>query len=170
MSLNKILAKEAKKKGICQEWLDQLLLTDSIDSLLEMYLKGIDFCLSNDYPSNEVIRQNFIGKMEQHGIFLDTRFSLTNIRKVVALGESSGSVEIGACNTSEIFVKHSSQVSITARENAFVVVDVFDQAKVVIHAQDSSRILVNKYMGASVEITQDEKAHVKMIEKHKKTY
>lgn len=170
MSLNKILAKEAKKKGICQEWLDQLLLTDSIDSLLEMYLKGIDFCLSNDYPSNEVIRQNFMGKMEQHGIFLDTRFSLSNIRKVVALGESSGTIEIGACNTSEIFVKHSSQVSITARENAFVVVDVFDQAKVVIHAQDSCRILVNKYMGASVEITQDEKAHVKLIEKHKKTY
>ena len=45
MEVNKRLARDAKKKGICEEWHDRLLDTKGKDELIKMYLEGIDFCL-----------------------------------------------------------------------------------------------------------------------------
>ena len=59
MKVNKQLARDAKKKGICEEWYDRLIDTKEKDKLIKMYLEGIDFCLSNEYPSNEFIRRHF---------------------------------------------------------------------------------------------------------------
>jgi hypothetical protein len=52
MDLAKELARQAKKKGICKPWYNELksLNGDNINAMAQMYLKGIDFCLANDYP------------------------------------------------------------------------------------------------------------------------
>ena len=71
MKIGKELALIAKKKGICQEWFDQMKTLDDKDRLLEMYVRGIDFCLSNDFPTNDYIRENFVGRMEEYGVHLD---------------------------------------------------------------------------------------------------
>ena len=71
MEVNKRLARDAKKKGICEEWYGRLIDTKGKDELIKMYLEGIDFCLSNEYPSNEFIRQHFVGTCEAYGVFLD---------------------------------------------------------------------------------------------------
>jgi hypothetical protein len=75
MEVNKRLARDAKKKGICEEWYGRLIDTKGKDELIKMYLEGIDFCLSNEYPSNEFIRQHFVGTCEAYGVFLDHRTS-----------------------------------------------------------------------------------------------
>ena len=88
MSVAKELAKEAKKKGICSEWHGELRkLGDNKRAMLQMYIKGIDFCLKNDFPSNDYIRANFKGTMEDFGVFLDEpNLNITNFAKCVALG------------------------------------------------------------------------------------
>ena len=68
MEVNKRLARDAKKKGICEEWYGRLIDTKGKDELIKMYLEGIDFCLSNEYPSNEFIRQHFVGACEAYGV------------------------------------------------------------------------------------------------------
>jgi len=71
MEVNKRLARDAKKKGICEEWYGRLIDTKGKDELIKMYLEGIDFCLSNEYPSNEFIRQHFVGTCEAYGVWAE---------------------------------------------------------------------------------------------------
>ena len=72
MDLGRTLAKDAAKKGICKPWHDELKnFGNDIDKMLEMYLKGIDFCLESDFPDKDFIAKQFKGKMETSGVFLD---------------------------------------------------------------------------------------------------
>ena len=59
MKLSKELARQAKAKGICAPWHAQLLTLQDKEAMVDMYLKGIDFCLANDYPKNDFIRTHF---------------------------------------------------------------------------------------------------------------
>lgn len=171
MSVAKELAKEAKRKGICKQWHNDLKkLGDNKRAMLQMYIKGIDFCLMNDFPSNEYIRANFKGTMEDFGVFLDDHnLNITNFSKCVALGTTSGVVTITGFNVCEVFTKHHSNITIEAKDNAFIVVDVFDESFLTVHAHDRAKVCVNKY-GGLVEYESEDGAMVKVIEKHKKTY
>lgn len=172
MKLSKELAKQAKKFDICQEWHDKLKSLDNKKAMVAMYVKGIDFCLSNDYPNNEFIRANFKGVMEEFGVFLDDTIDLTNTKRCVALGRTKGRVEINEWSACDVFVKHDSELTIVAKGNAFVMIDLFDNAVIHLHAQDHTTVCVNKYGGTLVvnPINPGDKARVKIFEKHKKTY
>jgi hypothetical protein len=170
MKLSKELAKKAKQFNICQEWHDELKMLEDKRAMVRMYLKGIDFCLANDYPSNDYIRRNFSDIMNEFGAFLDDDIDLVNVKKCVALGTTKGRVEIDNFSVSEVFIKHESALNIIAKDNAFVMVDVFDNAVVMIHAQDNAKVCVNKYGNATIHSNKVGSAMVKIIEKHKKTY
>ncbi|GBU07960.1 hypothetical protein AwDysgo_12910 [Bacteroidales bacterium] len=170
MKISKELAKEAKCKGICKSWLAELKGLEDKKQMVHMYLKGIDFCLSNDYPSNEYIRANFKGVMESLGVFLDDRIVLVNIAKCVSLGSTKGSIEITGFGCSEIFVKHTSELTIIAKDDAFIMVDVFDDAIINIQAHDRAKVCVNRYMGATIVPYENDCSVIKIVEKIKKTY
>ncbi len=168
--LSRELAGLAKADGICNEWHNELLALDDKDAMVEMYLRGIDFCLSRDYPSNDFIRDNFKGMMERHGVFLDEEVSVSGLRKCVCLGACRGSVEIAGYNVMEVFVKHGSEITIRAKGNSFVMADVFDNARVTVTASDSAKVCVNVYGNARVETHAETPAIVKIREKNKRTY
>lgn len=167
MKLGKELALAASKKGICKEWFETMKdLTDK-KALIEMYIKGIDFCLANDYPSNDYISQHFKGEMEAFGVHLDELIFKTNPRTTVALGSCSGSLKFDEFTVAEVFIKHQSDLTLKAKGNSFVMVDIFDDARVHIHATDNSKICVNHYSG-SVTYYVEGNAVVKVKEKNKK--
>lgn len=173
MKIAKELAKEAKRKGICESWHDDLKkLGDNKKAMVAMYVKGIDFCLSNDYPSNEYIRENFKGVMEDFGVFLDDTINLVNYRRCIALGKTNGRVEITSYGVCEVFAKHDSELRIIAKDNAFIEIDIFDNAVVYVHAQDRAKVHINRYGGNIISdpIEDGNLAMVKIVEKHKKTY
>lgn len=169
MEINKKLAQAAAVNGICAEWHERLLNTDDIERMLDMYLKGIDFCLMNEYPANDFIRRHFKGKMEHRGIHLDDEFVANNVRKVVALGECKGTVVISGHSVSEIFAKHKSKLYITVTGNSFAMIDMFDNTEVDIVAKDSARVVINKY-GGIISHSAGANAVVKVNNKDKKTY
>lgn len=171
MSIAKELAKEAKRKGICKEWYGELRkLGDDKRAMLQMYIKGIDFCLKNDFPSNEYIQANFRGVMEDFGVFLDNpTLNVTNFSKVVSLGKTEGIVTTTGFHVCEMFVKHQSDITIEAKDNAFIVVDVFDDTRLTIHAYDEAKVCVNRY-GGTVSTESEDGATVKVIEKNQETY
>lgn len=169
MKIAKELAKAAQDKGICTDWLIDLNETNDIEKLLSMYIQGIDFCLANNYPDNEYIRANFKGKMEHRGIYLDDDFRAENCRVVVALGQCSGNIELSSYQVSELFVKHESELMVVARENSFVMIDIFDNAKLTVLACDNAKVCVNRY-GGMVTHRLKGKAAFKIIEKNQKTY
>ncbi len=169
MNLPKELAKQAKKKGICEEWYNQLKSLDDKDAMADMYLRGIDFCLRNDYPSNDFIQKHFGDVAPKHGVFVDVAIDVTNRPKCVCLGTCSGRVEVDGFNVCEVFVKHDSELNIIVKDNAFVMVDIFDNANVMIHANNRAKVCVNRYGGNVIDNAADD-AVVKLREKNKKTY
>jgi hypothetical protein len=169
MKLNNALAKEAKKHGICEDWYLELKNENNIDSMLDMYVKGIDFCLSNDYPSNDFIRKNFKGKMETHGIHLDEMLNIVSQPKVIALGNCFGTVETNDFEACEIYLKHNSEIVVMASRNSFVMIDIFDDSKLTVFAYDNSKVCINRYGGQVIQ-TANQNASIKIIEKNQKTY
>lgn len=169
MNLSKELAARARKNGICQEWHDKLLSLNDKDAMCEMYLRGIDFCISNNYPGNDFIRSHFKGVIEKHGVFLDDAVKVENKPKCVCLGTCSGRFDADGFNTCEVFVKDDSEIAIVAKENSFVMVDIFDNATVMIHAHDRAKVCVNRY-GGTVQHCADGYSTIKIREKNKKTY
>lgn len=169
MDLAKALAIGAKKKGICREWHDELKTLTDKDSMIQMYLRGIDFCLKNEFPDNDFIKANFGDKTKDYGIFVDGEINVTNAPKCVCLGNSTGQVTIDGYNVCEIFVKHSSALRIEAKGNSFVMIDVFDDSTIMVNAHDNAKVCVNRY-GGDVKPYITEKARIKIKEKNKKTY
>ena len=159
----------ARAKAICEEWGNLLEFTDDTDTLLDMYLKGIDFCLSNDYPSNDYIRRKFKGKMEHKGIHLDEAIQVVNEKKVVCLGSTNGTVEVNGYSISELFLKHQSNIELRAKDNCFCMVDLFDGSYLKVIASEKSKVCVNIY-GGQVDIEKHDQAMVRIVKKDKKTY
>ncbi|MDR1348312.1 MAG: hypothetical protein LBJ63_07825 [Prevotellaceae bacterium] len=170
-NLSKELALQAKRLGICSEWHNLLKKLSDKREMAEMYIKGIDFCLANDYPDNEYIRANFGEIIHDFGIFLDDRIQLINPERCVALGNTTGSIEVNSYNICEVFVKHHSELTIKAKDNAFVVIDMFDNSVVSISAENRARICINRYLGAEIkERLQLDLSEIKINEKNKKSY
>lgn len=168
-AIAKELARQAKKAGICEEWYGQLKLLTDKGAMIDMYIRGIDFCLSNDYPSNDYIREHFKGAMEKKGVYLDDEVMLSNPRRCVALGRTVGSVVVGGYGVCEVFVKHDSVLVISASDNAFVEIDMFDNSEVSVHTTERAKVHINRYGG---RLTTDQRGDsvIKVVEKDRKTY
>ncbi len=171
-NLSKTLAKDAKKKGICKEWHTALKSQTDREAMVEMYLRGIDFCLKNDFPTNDFIQAHFGDIAPRMGVFVNSQITVENKPKCVCLGATFGKVTTNGFNVCEIFAKHDAEINVIAADNAFVMIDVFDNAVVNIHAHDRAKVCVNKYGdGGRVNIVVEEvAAHVKIRVKNSKTY
>lgn len=173
MKIVKELAKRAKARGICTPWHEELLKLGDTDirAMVEMYLKGIDFCLANNYPGNDFIRAHFKGRMERYGVFLDDEINVENKPKCVCLGATCGRVEVTGFNVCEIYAKDEARLDVIAKDNAFVMIDVLGNAVVNVHASDRAKVCANHYVGKG-RVVQSAvgDAVVKVIEKQKKTY
>lgn len=165
--VTKHLAKVARANGICTPWLNELKTTNDKDALVDMYVRGLDFCIAHDYPSNDFIREHFKGIMEKHGVFLDDAIDLQNQCKCIALGETTGRVVADGYSVVEVWAKHQSSLNIVARDNAFVMVDVYDDAVVNVLANDRAKVCVNRHGGKVLHNTTDD-AVVKIREKSNK--
>lgn len=165
--LSTALAKEAKKKGICKEWHTALKSQTDRKAMVEMYLRGIDFCLKNDYPANDFIKAHFGDIAPRMGVFVDCEINVENSPKCVCLVQTFGKVSTTGFNVCEIFAKHEAEINVVAADNAFVMVDVFDHSVVNIHAHDRAKVCVNHYgdNGRVYIIVEEATANVKLIKK-----
>lgn len=160
----------AVNNEICKEWLEQLKVAPNVDSMLDMYIKGIDFCFSNEYPSNHFMRRNLKGKMEHKGIFLDETISLENNRTVVCLGDSRLNFLGNEYLVSEIFLKDRVKARVVAKDCAFITIDIFDNVELEVEAYDDSKVNIHCYKGAKVTFKQQNNSYVKVTHKSTKTY
>lgn len=158
------IAKKAHKLGACQQGYRELLSATSKHDLCHFYIKNLDFCLEHNFPSNEYIRKHFKGFMEEQGIYLDDIIELHNQRMCIALGNTNGRVIAGEYSVAEIYAKHQSELNVVAKGNAFVMVDVYDDAVVDVCVSDRAKVCVNRY-GGNVTYNATGDSVVKIIEK-----
>lgn len=143
------LKKRAISLGLCSEWTNDWR-DSSKDSLCDMYVRGIDFCIANSYPTNEFMKDNFDGVMQNHGIFVDNKLSYgtTSVkpRTIIANGRCKGYVNYDKNSVGEIYVRHDSCLNIVVGGSSRVFVNVFDHAKVSIKMLDSmSEVVIYRY-------------------------
>lgn len=165
------LTGELKRMGLpnhlCDPW--QQMLDDARDkeTLVRMYLRGIDFCLAYDYPGIDYMKRHFKGMCEPFGVFVDEPVQVCNADKVVAVGGCVGTVDYDGYEVGQVFVKHDSRLAVIAAGNALVTVDCFDRSTVDVLAKGSALVTVYRYGDAVVNVCG---GNVKVIDKHSKTY
>jgi len=171
MELNNYILEQARKSEICEPWALRIKAANNTDDLMKMYVKGIDFCLANDFPSNDDLI-SLVGpdKLEQYGIYVDGATAILNEPFIVLLGSTIGHVKWDGFSVGQCFIKNDSKAVIHVAGHAFVVVDAFDHSYVEITATDTAKVLVNLYGDAEISDQTTGDAIIKIIHKHKTTY
>lgn len=163
----KWLAGSAKENGICQEWGDRLAgcNDDQIDKMMIMYVKGIDFCMENNWPDLDTVRNHFKGRMEHHGVHCDEECQIKNVQFTVLLGRCRAAISFDQYSVGEIYVRHETKAEIAISDHSFVRLDVYDKSEVKIIATGNAKISIKNHGDAKIEIERSDDAIVKLNNK-----
>ncbi len=166
--LNDYLMDKAPK-NLCAPAASVLQSAD-VNKLLDLYIKNIDYVLSEDYPSKDDLLEYGGTSLADHGIYIESQSKLSNRATLVFLGKCHSIVDLSKFTVSNIYVKHNSLLELQVSDNAFVIVDCFDSSCLQVVASGKSRVIINHYGNAEVVYSKDDQATVKVNHKHKNTY
>lgn len=162
------MRQDGVEKGLCR--LYQMKLRDglSVKELADLYKEGIDFCINNDYPSLDFLREHYRGKCEEYGVYVDDRVAgLQNPKTVVLNGKSEAMIQYKGYTVSRLYLRHDSEATVCISEFAHVTIDCFDNTRLVVATVGSdAQVLLNVYGQAQVKATGD---GIKVNYKHKNT-
>lgn len=147
MELIQQLKQDGIDKGLCRLWQGKLRAGLSTEELAKLYIKGIDFCISEDYPTLDFIREHFKGKCEPYGVYVDDEIPQTSNKPDMVLnGACKAMLEYDGFSVSRLYVRHDSEVAVVISENAIVSIDLFDNAKIHISViGNEARVNINAY-------------------------
>lgn len=157
MELIKQLKNDGTAKGLCRLWQGKLRSGMNMDALVRLYISGLDFCIVEDFPTLEFLRENFKGKCEPYGAFVDDDITdRVNAPDTVLNGDCKAMLEYNGYSVSMVFIRHSSQAAINVSDKAIVTIDAFDDSTLVVAtAGGASQVNVNLYGNAQVECIGD---------------
>jgi hypothetical protein len=163
------LKKDAVSKGLCELWQAKFKTDLSLKMLCKMYIKGIDFCISEDYPTLDFLRDEMKGQCEPFGIFIDDLVQSSNMTDVVLNGKCKAELSYFDYSVCRIYARHDSVVDIKASENAYLTIDCFDNSVLNINATDKSKVTVAQY-GNSIVNVRGNLENILIRKMNKKTY
>lgn len=145
--VNKELRNKAVSLGLCDTWQKKWIKDKTPQQLIDMYKKGIDFCLESNYPDNKFIKENFTKDiLSKNNMFVDEDFYVLNPENdCVILGESQGKLIFDGYAVRDIYINGNADVEIEASDFAKIFVNVYDDAQVVVTQKKNSVIHVYKH-------------------------
>lgn len=145
--VNKELRNKAVSLGLCDTWQKKWMKDKTPQQLIDMYKKGIDFCLESNYPDNKFIKENFTKDiLSKNNMFVDEDFYVLNPENdCVILGESQGKLIFDGYAVRDIYINGNADVEIEASDFAKIFVNVYDDAQVVVTQKKNSVIHVYKH-------------------------
>lgn len=152
-NLGKLLKSQAEGLGACDEGLKDIESLNE-QELINRGLHFINFLIKYNYPSNDFIKSNFDRQLLEHNnIYVDAEFERRNARQIVVVqGSSKGALLYDCWTTSDVYVRHDSDVTIDCTRYSKVFVHVYDDAKVKITQSDAATVYVYRY-SKNCEIT-----------------
>lgn len=161
----------AKAAGACSEGVNKVLESGTPEELISLYKEKIDFCLEQNFPSNEYLAENMdLDQLADNGIFLNRSAKLENIDFLVLLGGSSVEMEVNEYSVSQIYIKHTSETKLVIEGNAFVVIDCFYDSQFVVDAFNAAKVRINVYVNAQVTANDFDSSVVAIDRKNKANY
>jgi hypothetical protein len=146
------LKKDGAKKGLCAEWQNRLTEETSIQKLCELYIQGIDFCISEDFPSLEILRRDFKGKCESYGVFIDDYIDhAVNKPDLVLNGSCEANLVYNGYTVSQLYIRHESTAKMIVSDRSVLTIDAFDESELYVNVlTPKCKVFVNIYGNAKV--------------------
>lgn len=168
MKINDILAKAARQAGICEEWYGKIKAGANKNQLADLYIKGLKFCLERNYPDKSIIKEHFGDIAHDYGVYVDEWIELDNVKKIVALGNSSGNIVCDRFNVGEIFAANDSELNVKLKDRSITRIDIYDNAVVNVFISDEARVWINKHNANGLNIRKSGNPQIKIVDKTNK--
>lgn len=142
--INTILRTKAIKAGLCEDWQNNKwnkVLTK--DELLELYIKGIDFSLKQEWFDYDFIKVAFNKEdLHRHHIYLDENIHIDGGESgyYVFLGNCGGTLIIDGFKAVTAYVRHFCNIDVQAKNGSRVQVTYYDRSEGVCSDDGWSRI------------------------------
>lgn len=153
MELIEQLKADGISKGLCLQWQGKLRKGLKLEQLVELYIKGINFCIKNEYPTLDFLRQHFKGKCEPYGVYIDDEVTDSlNESNIVLNGACKAILDYDDYIVARAYIRHNSEAGVDVDGNALVTIDVFDNA--ILHLSvigKASKVILNVY-GKNVKV------------------
>ena len=142
-NIGKQLKSQAESLGACEKGLNGLDRLNE-QELINRYVHFIDFVIENNFPSNDFIKENFDKSLLEHNnIYVDAEFERRNARQVVVIqGESKGVLLFDGMTTSDVYIRHDSEVTIDCSRLSKIFISVYDNAKIHVTQRDGASVYV----------------------------
>lgn len=174
MELVEQLKKDGTDKGLCRLWQMKLRKGLGTEALVALYIKGIDFCISEDFPTLDFLRTHFKGVCEPFGVFIDEDMpTLANKADLVLNGACRGMLEYDGYSVSRIYIRHGSEIAVNVSDHAVVTIDIFDCAKLHLSVGGNDASVILNVYGTNTDIDfvdGDKPSNVIVNFKNKTTY
>ena len=143
--LNETLKQQAISLGLCAKWTSEWADDSDQQTLIDKYVKGIDFCLDRDWPSTDFIKSNFDRSLlNKNLIFVDEHIDLDNAPSGIYIltGECSGTIRFPQWTAATVYVRHTSRIKIETGDFAKVFVRIYDDSEVEYEAKGGAVVKV----------------------------
>ena len=150
MEKQEFLKQQAVGLGLCTQWQDEWGQPSDIE-LIQKYIRGIDFCIKHNFPSNEYIKRNVdVELLHLNGIFVDETINISrnNPQKILILnGMCVGSIDVDGFSIRTIYIRGDSCINITAKGFSRTFIRVYDNARVNVIANGGAKAFVYRHGG-----------------------
>lgn len=137
---------EAIGLGLCKQWTEEWGDAGK-HAMCEKFIDGLDFCINHNWPSVDVIKNEFGDVMHEYGIYADESVNIDGEGTIVLNGHCEGSIGVTDTSVGNIYVRHSSEARINVKDYAYVHINVYDNASVVVSCEATARCFVYHYGG-----------------------
>lgn len=140
--LSEKLKDEAKSLGLCDEWFADWKKDCSLDELCKKYVLGIDFCIENRFPSNDIIEKEFDLIRRKYNIFVNEEVRLKNKNGswAIILGESNADIHLNEYGILEAYLCDNTTAKVRMDDNSKCFITLLDDAKVDISTSKYTRL------------------------------
>ena len=135
----------SQQTPLCAQWTKAWKDNTNIDGLLDKYIKGIDFCIKNDYPPLDFCRENFDKEdLHGHNIYLDEYVNIDDASSGVwvFLGECEGEITFNGFSVGTIYIRHDSKIKVITKDMSKVFVSLYDESEVETEKLEYSTIKI----------------------------
>lgn len=145
--LNKTLKAEAVSLGLCQKWQNDWEGNKSSGALIEMYKKGIDFCIDREWPSCDMILSKFDrAELRDNGVFVRESVDKIIIENGVSvIREFGGDVEISQNAVATLHCQSNELLVVRVRKGARLFLHLHKTPCLVIADEPMSLAKVYRY-------------------------
>lgn len=144
--INAILRTKAIKAGLCEDWQKNVWNRDlSIPELLEIYKRGFDFSLKQEWFDYDFIKVAFpTEELHKAHIYLDEEVGIEDAEggTWIFLGKCRGHIGFRGFSVGTVYLRHESGLGVSAHDMAKVFVSMYEQSGTETMAEPGSVIKV----------------------------